>query len=67
VLLVEQRGSHRAHTWGINLYPGKDGAEWIGFDSMINLKPECDNLSRGIEAEDMRKRIRAVVNKLIPR
>ena len=42
VFLMEQHGSKRENTWGINLYPDmKD--EWVEFDSMINLKPAFNN------------------------
>jgi hypothetical protein len=36
--------------WGINLYPSQYGqADWIEFDSMINIRPRQDNRSRGVE------------------
>ncbi len=38
-------GSAQKDLWGINLYPGKTGDEFIEFDSMINLRPSCGNRS----------------------
>ena len=32
-------GSRQRDLWGINLYPGESGGDWIEFDSMINLRP----------------------------
>lgn len=37
-LLLEQ-GSLQRNLWGINLYPERPAAEWIEFDSMINVRP----------------------------
>lgn len=65
VHLVEEEKSLREHTWGINLYPEKTGAEFIEFDSMINLKPAYGNRSRGVESPEVRARIEAVVRKLV--
>lgn len=65
VLLMEQKGSKREDTWGINLYPEKSQEEYIEFDSMINLKPALGNRSRGIENEEVRDKIRKIVKKLV--
>lgn len=64
-LLVEKEGSNREYTWGINLYPEKEGDEIIEFDSIINIKPAYGNRSRGVEDEEIQNKIRAVVQKLI--
>ena len=64
VILLEQ-GSEQANLWGINLYPQKSGDEWIEFNSMINIRPSQGNLSRGVESEEVRERIRKVVEKLV--
>lgn len=65
VLLMEETGSKREHTWGINLYPDKTGEEFIEFDSMINLKPASGNRSRGVEAPETREQIRKIVERLV--
>ena len=64
-LLTEQCGSKREDVWGINLYPQKVGAEWIEFDSMINLKPQFGNRSRGVEDAMTQEKVVEVVNKLV--
>ncbi len=61
-LLLED-GSKQSDLWGINLYPGLSGDQFIEFDSMINLRPSQDNRSRGVEDEDIQKQILAVVLK----
>jgi hypothetical protein len=65
-LLLED-GSAQSDVWGINLYPGEAGDDWIEFDSMINVRPSQGNRSRGVEDVALRERIRRVVNSLIER
>lgn len=65
VFLNEQIGSKRENTWGINIYPGKSGDEMIEFDSMINIKPQYDNRSRGVEKQEIRERVIDIVKKLV--
>jgi hypothetical protein len=63
-LLLED-GSKQKNLWGINLYSEIQGNDFIEFDSMINMRPSQGNRSRGIENEEMRKRIIAIVAKRI--
>ena len=63
VLLAD--GSRQRDLWGINLYPGESGGDWIEFDSMINLRPSDGNRSRGVDDERIRARIREVVESLV--
>jgi hypothetical protein len=50
--------SQQQNLWGINLYPEKFGtADFIEFDSMINIRPRQQNMSRGVEDEAVRKQI----------
>jgi len=65
VILIEQEGSKREHTWGINLYPEKSGEELIEFNSIINLKPSFGNRSRDVDNPEIKKKIRNIVEKLI--
>lgn len=60
-------GSKQKNLWGINLYPEMQGDGFIEFDSMINMRPSQGNRSRGIENEETRKKIIAVVAKRIKR
>jgi len=65
VVLIEQENSKREHTWGINIYPEKNGEELIEFDSIINIKPSYGNRSRDVENPETKEKIKIVVNKLI--
>ena len=52
--LLEQ-GSNQKDLWGINLYPQKYGSDgFIEFDSMINIRPRQQNMSRGVENEEVK-------------
>lgn len=59
------RGSRQSQLWGINIHPFKGQGEWVVFDSLINIRPSAGNLSRSVEAEETRRRIREVVSRLI--
>jgi len=63
-LLLEQ-GSNQQNIWGINLYPDKTGDDFVEFDSVINIRPLQKNRSRGVENEEIRKKILEIVNNLI--
>jgi len=65
-LLIE-RGSDQTDLWGINLYPGLEGDDFVEFDSMINLRPSRGNRGRGVEDPAIRERIRGIVKDLVIR
>lgn len=59
-------GSKQADLWGINLHPEKFGTpEFIEFDSMINLKPRQNNMSRSVENPEVRAKITEVVKRVV--
>jgi hypothetical protein len=63
-LLLED-GSRQSDLWGINLYPTEPAADWIEFDSMINVRPSQNNRSRDVEDEATRAAIRRVAERLV--
>ena len=65
VLLSERENSKREDTWGINLYPKKSDEEFIKFDSLINIKPNFNNRSRGVENAGIREKIKKIVKNLV--
>lgn len=65
-LLIEN-GSKQQSLWGINLYPGLTGDDFIEFDSLINMRPSQGNRSRGVESVETRKKIMEIVSKRISR
>ncbi|MFA5311588.1 MAG: DUF5674 family protein [Candidatus Omnitrophota bacterium] len=63
--LLLENGSKQKNLWGVNFYPEMQGGDFVGFDSMINMRPSQGNRSRGIEDEETRKKIIAIVAKRI--
>lgn len=63
--LLLQHDSRQQDLWGINLYLEEEGAEWIEFDSLINIRPGQGNRSRGVDDQRTRERIRALVESLV--
>ncbi len=64
-LLIKEEGSEPKNLWGVNIYPEKSGEDFIEFDSMMNLKPGLGNKTRGVDSEEIRKKIVEIVEKLI--
>ena len=65
--LLLGKGSKQKDLWGINIYPEVKGDEWVEFDSMINMRPSHGNKSRGVDNEEVRKKILGVIVKRIKR
>ena len=65
--LLLEHGSSQTSLWGINIYPDAGIADWIEFDSMINLRPSQANRTRGVEDPQLRQRIVAIVSRLVTR
>jgi hypothetical protein len=63
--LLLEHDSKQENLWGINLYPELSDADFVEFDSMINIRPRQNNRSRDVEIPEIRKKIVAVVNKLV--
>lgn len=63
--LLLKDGSSQKDLWGINIYLDVADENMIEFDSMINLRPSQNNLTRGVESPKIQQRIKKIVNKLI--
>lgn len=63
--LLLTTGSRPSDLWGINLYPGLSGSDWIQFDSIINVRPSQGNRSRSIDDPEIRRKIITVVESLV--
>lgn len=64
-LLIEEEKSEPKNLWGINIWPDREGTEFIEFDSMINIKPGWNNRTRGIDSPEIRKKIIDIISELI--
>ena len=60
-------GSTPENLWGINLYPGVAGEDWLEFDSMINLRPSFGNRSRGVDDPATRAAIAEFIARVVRR
>ncbi len=61
-----ENGSLQENLWGINLYPDDfQDEDFIEFDSMINLRPSWGNLSRGVDDENIQKKIIEIVSEIV--
>ena len=59
-------GSRQADLWGINLYPADFAtADFLEFDSMINVRPGQGNRSRSVEDVSIQTRIAGIVERLV--
>ncbi len=65
--LLIAHGSDQTDLWGINLYPGLEGDDFVEFDSMINLRPSRGNRSREVEDPAIRENIRRIVHDVVIR
>ena len=59
------RGSLQKNLWSFNIFPESSRAEWLVFDSMINIRPNDGKRSRSIEDKNIQARIREIVEKSI--
>ena len=60
-------GSRQEDLWGINLYPDVTEADWLEFDSMINLRPSFGNRSRGVDDPATRAAIAGFIDRVVRR
>lgn len=53
-----ENGSTQSDLWGINLYPEKfNTIKFVEFDSLINIRPRQNNMSRSVEDPKLQKQI----------
>jgi hypothetical protein len=64
-ILIENEKSDQRNVWGINIYPEETENNRIVFDSLINIKPLSNNRTLNVENEEIKNKIKEVVNKLI--
>lgn len=62
-----QEGSKPENIWGfnINLDKEKNSSDWLEYVALINIKPSQNNRSMEIQNEEIRRKIREVLEKLI--
>ena len=64
--LLLGEGSRQGALWGINLYPSEFGAaDFVEFDSVINIRPSQGNRTRSVDDPAVRARITKIVDGLV--
>jgi len=59
-------GSAQVDLWGINFYPDLyDSEDFVEFDSMINIRPNQGNRSRGVDDTAIQQKILNIVSRLV--
>ena len=59
-------GSRQWALWGINLHPGSFGsADFVEFDSMVNMRPRQGNNSKYVEDAGERAKVLVIVERLV--
>jgi len=64
-MLLED-GSKQENLWGANLYLQEKGEKRIEFSALINIRPRQGNRGMWIEDENIRKRVKTILDSLIP-
>ena len=62
--LLLQEGSQQKNLWGFNLYPEMKEDDFLEFDSLINIRPNQGNRSRGVEDPAIQQTIREIIGAL---
>ncbi len=65
--LLLENGSEQQYLWGANIYPFKDGKNFIEFTSFINIRPSLGNRSMEVTDNEIREKINQIVNRLLIR
>jgi len=63
--LLIKDGSKPGVLWGVNLYPEKRASDFIEYDSLINIRPSVGNRSRGVENDEIRRKIADLAGKIV--
>jgi len=58
-------GSKGTDIWGINIFINKPKSERIEFSALINIKPLSGNRSMKIQDNEIKEKIRQIINKLV--
>lgn len=61
-----ESGSRQEDLWGLNLHPLKYGTDdFIEFDSMINIRPRQNNLSRSIQDPVVQQKLCDIISDVV--
>jgi shikimate kinase len=62
---ILEHGSVQANVWGFNIFIDRPRDERIEFTSLINIRPLAGNRSMEVENEEIREKMRDIINRKI--
>ncbi|HEY4496335.1 MAG TPA: DUF5674 family protein [Candidatus Paceibacterota bacterium] len=62
--LIED-GSGQSNLWGFNVYLNKPREDWLEYTSLINIRPAAGNFDMMIGDEQIRQKVKEIVNSKI--
>lgn len=63
--LLLENGSRQDDLWGFNIYPDYETNERLEYVSFINIRPKLSNRSQEITSQEIRNKIKELVDKII--
>lgn len=63
-VLIE-KGLKQPNIWGFNINFEKEGDDWIEYTSLINIRPAQGNRAMELADENLKKRIKEIINKKV--
>ncbi len=64
VVLLE-KGLQQSDIWGFNIWTDQERENWIEYTSLINIRPSAQNKGMEIENQEIRSKIKEILNKKI--
>jgi hypothetical protein len=58
-------GAKQPNVWGFNVYFDRQRESWIEYISLINIRPAQGNTDMEVKDEDLRKKMKAIIEKKI--
>lgn len=63
--LLLENGSKQQYLWGANVYPNRNNDDFVEYTSFINIKPNLNNRSMEIQDNDIRARVKEIIETLL--
>jgi hypothetical protein len=63
--LLLQNGSEQENLWGFNIYTNKPDDQRIEYHSFINIRPNQDNRSLEIQSQELKRKIKRIIDYLV--
>ena len=63
--VLTNNGSIQKNIWGFNIYPKREGIDWIEYTSLVNIRPSANNKSMEVEDKKIRLAIKKIIDRLV--